>query len=199
KTEMLYVAVPVRNPELPEVAVVRLALPLVELEDQRAVVRNVALAGLLVGGVTALVLSWVLSSMLAQRLRAIADTAQRYAAGDFSRPSRERSDDDVGVVARVLDDTVRELSMRAADRALLEAILGGMVEGVLVVDQYGRLQLVNAAARRMLKVTGEPDGRHYLEIVRHPDIAAQIGYALNGQATDGRELQLPLAPHATFI
>ena len=199
RMEMLYVALPVRNPDLPDVAVVRLALPLMEVGDQLAVVRNAALAGLLAGGITALLLSWVLSAIVARRLHAIADTAQRYAAGDFSRPSRERSDDEIGLVARVMDETVRELSMRAADRALLEAILGGMVEGVLVVNESGRLQLVNAAARRMLKVAGEPEGRHYLEIVRHPDIAAQIGSALRGQAGDGRELQLPLAPNATFV
>jgi two-component system, OmpR family, phosphate regulon sensor histidine kinase PhoR len=70
---------------------------------------------------------------------------------------------------------------------------------VLVVNEYGRLQLVNAAARRMLKITGAPEGRHYLEIVRHPVIASQLGYALNGEATQGRELQLPLAPGATFV
>jgi two-component system phosphate regulon sensor histidine kinase PhoR len=198
-TEMIYVAVPVRNGELPEVGLVRLAVPLREVDEQLAVVRNVALAGLLVGAVTALAFSWILAAMLGRRTRAIAETAQRYAAGDFSRPSRERGSDEIGVVARVLDETVRELSMRAADRALLEAILGGMVEGVLVVNEYGRLQLVNAAARRMLKVTGEPEGRHYLEIIRHPDIASQIGYALSGQATDGRELRLPLAPNATFV
>jgi two-component system phosphate regulon sensor histidine kinase PhoR len=198
-TEMLYVALPVRNPALLDVAVVRLALPLFEVSDQLAVVLNVALAGLLVGLVTALGLSWLLSAMLGRRMRTIAETAQRYAAGDVSRPSRDRSTDEIGTIARVLDETVRELSMRAADRALLEAILGGMVEGVLVVNQYGRLQLMNAAARRMLRVAGDPEGRHYLEIVRHPDIAAQIGYALGGQATEGRELQLPLAPGATFI
>ena len=198
-TELLYVAVPVRNSELPDLAVVRLALTLDEVDEQLDVVRNVAGVGLLVGLVTALGLSWILSAVLARRMRAIAEAARRYASGDISRPTDDHSNDEVGLVARVLDDSVRELSVRAADRALLEAILGGMVEGVLVVNEYGRLQLVNAAARRMLKVTGEPEGRHYLEIVRHPDIAAQIGYALNGRATDGRELKLPVTPHATFI
>jgi len=198
-TELLYVAVPVANPDLADVAVVRLALPLREVDEQLAVVRNVVLAGLLVGLLTALALSWILSAVLTHRMRAIADTAQRYAAGDFSRPTHERSGDEIGLVARVLDETVRELSIRAADRALLEAILSGMVEGVLVVNEFGRLQLVNAAARHMLKVSGDPEGRHYLEIIRHPDIAAQIGDALNGRATEGRELQLPLAPDTTFI
>ena len=51
----------------------------------------------------------------------------------------------------------------------------------------------------MLKISGVPEGSHYLEIVRHPQIAAQIGYALDGEARAGRELSLPMAPGATFI
>ena len=197
--EMLYVAVPVDNPRLPEVRFVRLAMPLGDEREQLAVIWNVGLAGLLVGLAAALALAWTTAALLTRRLRDIADTAERYARGDFARASSEPGTDEIGVVARVLDETVRELGLRASDRALIEAILGGMVEGVLVVNEYGRLQLVNAAARRMLKVVDDPAGRHYLEIVRHPDIAAQIGYALNGQQTDGRELQLPLAPGSTFM
>ncbi|HEY0875876.1 MAG TPA: ATP-binding protein [Vicinamibacterales bacterium] len=197
--DMLYVAVPVRNPDLPQLAVVRLALPLVEVHDQLSTIWNVALAGLLIGSVVALALSWITSAIVARRLRAIASTAERYAAGDFTRLSSQYGTDEIGTVARVLDDTVHELGVRAADRALLEAILAGMIEGVLVVNQYGKLQLVNDAARRMLRTVDDPEGRHYLEIVRHPVIAAQLGDALNGQRSGGREFQLPLATERTFI
>jgi two-component system phosphate regulon sensor histidine kinase PhoR len=81
----------------------------------------------------------------------------------------------------------------------MAAILGGMIEGVLVVNEQGRLLLVNGAARRMLKLQEATEGRHYLELVRHPDIAAQIGEALGGQHGEGRELTLPGAPNITFI
>jgi two-component system phosphate regulon sensor histidine kinase PhoR len=199
RTDMLYVALPVRNPGLPEVSVVRLALPLVDVRQQLAAVWNVSLAGLLVGVVAALALAWLISSVLSRRMRGIADAAERYACGDFSRPTRVYGDDEIGVVARVLDDTVRELGLRAADRALVEAILTGMVEGVLVVNEYGRVQLVNAAARQMLRIADAPEGKHYLEIVRHPVVAAQLGYALNGEIADGREFQAPLPSGATFV
>jgi two-component system phosphate regulon sensor histidine kinase PhoR len=69
-----------------------------------------------------------------------------------------------------------------------------MVEGVLVMDGNGRLQLANVAARRVLKLQDDWHGRHYLELVRHPDIAAQIGAALRGLTPDGRELTLAREP-----
>ena len=79
-------------------------------------------------------------------------------AGDSRARSRDYGDDEIGTVARALDDSVREIGQRAAelesDRARMEAILAGMIEGVLVVNEQGRLQLVNEAARRMLQLAG---------------------------------------------
>jgi two-component system phosphate regulon sensor histidine kinase PhoR len=72
-----------------------------------------------------------------------------------------------------------------------------MNEGVLVVNDQGRLQLVNDAARRMLRLHEAPEGRHYVEIVRHPDIAAQVATALRGSPAEG--LELPLPPDRTIV
>ena len=69
-----------------------------------------------------------------------------------------------------------------------------MIEGVLVVNDHGRVQLVNGAARTMLRLQDDPEGRHYVEIVRQPDIAAQLGAALRGTPTEGLELSLPREP-----
>ena len=203
RTEMLYVAVPVKNEALPELSLVRLALPLTDVREQLAIVRQLAGVALGVGLIGALVLAWVTSAVLTRRTHAIALAAQRYAAGDLTRSINDTSKDEIGTIARVLDQSVRDVSRRAieliSDRARMEAILGGMIEGVLVVNEQGRLQLVNDAARRMLRLAESPEGRHYLEIVRHPDIAAQLGQALSGQPLQGRELTLPVAPGATFI
>ena len=156
------------------------------------------------GMLTALALAWGSSALLSRRVRAIAAVAERYSAGDLSQPARDYGTDEIGTVARVLDDSVREIASRStqreAERARMEAILGGMIEGVLVVDGHGRLQLVNAAARRMLKLQSPPEGRHYLEIVRHPDIAAQITAALQGTPSDRLELTLlPREPDTVFV
>ena len=203
RTDMLYVAVPVKNETVPELSVVRLALPLTDVREQLATVRRLAGVALGVGLIGALVLAWFTSAVLTRRTHAIALAAQRYAAGDLTRSINDTSKDEIGTIARVLDQSVRDVSRRAieliSDRARMEAILGGMIEGVLVVNEQGRLQLVNDAARRMLRLAESPEGRHYLEIVRHPDIAAQLGQALSGKPLQGRELTLPVAPGATFI
>jgi two-component system phosphate regulon sensor histidine kinase PhoR len=201
--DMLYVAVPVRNPPAAGLAEVRLALPLTEIRDQLAAVRRAALVAMSFGLLTALVLALGSSALLSRRVAAIAAVAERYAAGEWSQPARDYGDDELGTVARVLDDSVREIGRRATEReterAHMAAILGGMIEGVLVVNDQGRLQLVNEAARRMLKLQGPPEGRHYLEIVRHPEIAAQIGAALRGTPGDNLDLTLLRQPELVVV
>jgi two-component system phosphate regulon sensor histidine kinase PhoR len=201
--DMLYVAVPVHNPDVPQLSEVRLAMPLTAVAEQLSSVRRLSVIAFGSGLVLALLVSWTVSMLVSRRVSAIAAVAERYAAGDWSRPARDYGTDEIGAVARALDGSVREIGRRAAelasDRARMEAILAGMIEGVLVVNEHGRVQLVNGAARQMLRLLAAPEGRHYLEIVRQPDIAAQLGSALRGIPADGLELTLPHDPEVIII
>ncbi|MFL6280339.1 MAG: ATP-binding protein [Vicinamibacterales bacterium] len=203
KTEMLYAAVEVPGSVTTPLSEVRLAIPLTEISEQLAGVRHSSLAAMAVGLVAALGVAWGASSLLSRRVRAIAEMAERYAAGDLTRLRIDYGTDEIGAVARLLDESIREVGNRATqretDRARMEAILNGMSEGVLVVTPQGRLQFVNGAARRMLKVEDSPEGHHYLEIARHPDIAGEINAALHGLSGGGRELTLSGDSAATFI
>ncbi|HJR58600.1 MAG TPA: ATP-binding protein [Vicinamibacterales bacterium] len=202
-SEMLYVAVPVPNAAASDLQVVRLAMPLTEVQEQLAIVRRVMPAALLAGSAVALALSWIVASLIATRVRTISAVAERYVAGDLRPTVHDYGDDELGAVGRVFEEAFRQVDLRASasaeDRARMQAILGGMVEGVLVVNEYGKIQLVNDAARRMLRLTEAPAGRHYLEIIRHPEIASQVGYALNGELGTSREIRLPALPDATFV
>jgi two-component system phosphate regulon sensor histidine kinase PhoR len=151
----------------------------------------------------ALIVAWVLSAPLARRVQAIASVADRYSAGDLSRSTYDYGTDELGTVARALDTSVQELGGRleelSRDRARMGAILAGMVEGVLVVDRQGRLQLVNRAAQEMLRVDASATSRSYLEVIRHPDIASQLTRALGGEDAGRQEVALTRDPGRTFI
>jgi two-component system phosphate regulon sensor histidine kinase PhoR len=190
--EMVYVAIPVRNPGMPLLAYVRLALPLTGVDRQLAAVRSLAALGFGVGIVAAVILTWIFSAPLARRLRAIDERAQRYAVGNFAPGVPDYGRDEIGSVARILDLLTHGLANRLAgleaDRARMAAILSGMIEGVLVVNEHGRLQLANDAARRMLRIDDAVEGRYYPEIVRQPAVAQQIAAALSGKDTESVEL-----------
>jgi two-component system phosphate regulon sensor histidine kinase PhoR len=148
----------------------------------------VGAAGLLSGGIVIVTLSIPWN----RRLRALEERAGRYAAGHFARMPPDYVPDEIGTIARLLDALTQDLGTRLsgleADRARLAAILSGMIEGVLVVNEHGRLQLANQAARRMLRIDNAVEGRHYPEIVRQPAVAQQIAAALAGRSTESVEL-----------
>jgi two-component system phosphate regulon sensor histidine kinase PhoR len=200
RIEMLYAAVTARHPR---VRYVRVALPLTTVAEEIRRVGVRAVLAFMLAIPFALALAWLASSLLSQRVRAIAAVAQRYSKGDLTRPTYDYGPDELGDVARVLDGSVQELGKRldelSRDRARLDAILAGMVEGVLVLDGHGRIQLANRAAQGMLRMDTTSIGRPYVEVIRHPDIAAQLGTALRGEEADNRELALTRDPSRTFV
>ena len=117
---------------------------------------------------------------------AAAAMATEYAA----RTGRGRAAALATSAQRSSDEVSRRLEELSRDRARMEAILSGMVEGVLVLDRQGRVQLVNRAAQDMLHVDSSAIGRLYLEVIRHPDISAQLAAALRGETVDAGELPL---------
>ncbi len=198
--ETTYAAAPVRNSV---VSIVRVALPLTVVDERVREIQRLALAGLAAALVIAAALAWAISGLLSGRLRRIADTASRYARGDFSRPTFEYGRDEIGTVARVLDTSVRELGKRleemTIERAKLSGILTGMFEGVLLVDADRRLVLTNDAARRMLHLPDDAVGRTYKDVMVDPDVMSMLSTALAGQAPPPREVRLEHSPNGAFI
>jgi two-component system phosphate regulon sensor histidine kinase PhoR len=200
QTDMLYAAVTAKHPEI---AYVRVALPLTTVTQQVTQIGAAALLAFALAAPVAVALAWMSSALLSRRVQAIASAARRYGAGDIGRPSHDYTNDELGDVARVLDASVQDLGRRAEelarDRAQMEAILSGMVEGVLVVNRQGRLQLVNRAAEEMLNVDASALGRLYLEVIRHPDISAQLTTALGGETSPPHELPLGRDASRSFV
>lgn len=185
------------------VAFVRVALPLTAIDARIASVRRLALVGLGAGLLAAIALTGLASLLLNRRLRVVAETAERYKAGDFSRPARDYARDEIGTVASVLDTTARELGAKleemARERAHMDAILTGMVEGIVLVNHAGRLVLTNPAAQAMLRWSESSEGRHYLEVVRHPQVAAAVAAALAGRAAPRVDVELDGSARRFFM
>jgi two-component system phosphate regulon sensor histidine kinase PhoR len=198
--DMLYVAAPVQHPAI---AFVRVALPLTDVRQQLQTVLLATMTALGIALLGAAAIAFVISSRMGQRVRAIATVASRYRRGDITPARMDFGDDELGAVARTLDESVQQLGRRLADlardRGRMAAILAGMIEGVIVVDNHGRLELVNRAAEEMLKLDEPPIGRHYVETIRHPGINDVVTAALGGGTPASVELAPPRDPTRTVI
>ncbi len=197
---LLYTAVPVDHPTI---AFARLALPLTAIDDQLDAVTRATVSGLAVALGGALLLAWVASSTFSRRVAAIADTARHYALGDLSRAGGDVGNDELGIVAAALDHAAQELGRRvqelAGEQTRTQTILRGMVEGVLVIDEAGHVQIANESVKRMLGISEDPAGRQYVELIRHPEVTRLIAAVAAGDTQPRNEVTLHADPPRVLL
>lgn len=108
--------------------------------------------------VTAL-LGFGLARTITRPIKEVTTRAAEMAAGNFEQTIEVRSEDEIGRLARMfnhlafrLRETLSEIS---DEKAKLEAILTHMADGILALDQEGRILIVNPAAARMFGIRPE--------------------------------------------
>ena len=95
--------------------------------------------------------------------------------------------DDLSILGERLTDAQRQLGDRAFD---LQAILGSLTEGVVIVDAAQRIRLANDSLHRMFDLSTPPLGRTLLEVFRDHELQGAVRVALEQAAPQSRELSL---------
>jgi two-component system phosphate regulon sensor histidine kinase PhoR len=179
-----------------EVRVVRIAMPLTAVAENIAHVRGLVLFGLLMGSVLGLAAALALSRRMLRRIQRLVTFASRLAAGEpppYIAPERRDAlgllEAQLGDMARSVAGTIAELRV---EQERLEAILRGMVEGVLVTDLAGAVVLMNARSRELLAVPVEVDtrGRPLVELTRDPALGEVVRELAAGAAIASRDVTL---------
>jgi two-component system phosphate regulon sensor histidine kinase PhoR len=152
--EMMYAAVPIQVGEGPVLGVVRVALPLGEIEANVGHLRqNVLLAGLAMA-LTAALMAVLIARRSTRPIRQLTKVAERMAAGDLDARQFQSTRDEVGQLTRAFNHMagqIREqVTTLAEERGRLAAVLAHMADGVLITDGFGQVELINAAAERLL-------------------------------------------------
>ncbi len=172
--DLLYVAVPLDRPGRPR-AVVRLALHTPDVDEARALVRRTVLGGATLALCVAVVIGLFVSRRVTRPLRGMEDAARRMAEGDLGQRVPVSGTDEIAALGVALNRTavaLREKIERLGDEQMkVRTILDGMTEGVVALDDRGRLLLLNPSARAMFAVeNGVPEGRPFLEVIRQKEL-----------------------------
>jgi len=191
--EMLYYALALRDSAGTLTGYVRAGMPLADVDAHVAQLRRGVRLGAAVAGLAALLLGWLIVHYLTQPLGEIHGALQAFSAGDFSRRLHLRGSGEFGELAGVLNGMARELQLRieriSEERNRLEAILAGMVEGVIAVDRQERILHLNQAAARLLEVERAGCiGRPAWEVARVPAVSEALGRCLQEQ----REVEMEI-------
>jgi two-component system, OmpR family, phosphate regulon sensor histidine kinase PhoR len=194
--EMLYVAIPLADAAQVR-GVLRIALPLTAVSQAATSVHQTVALGALLAFTVVLAVGLFLSRRVTRPVTEMQSIARWMAEGDFAQRVPISGAGEIAELGRTLNLMAERLSDKIQDlegeRTKVAAILDSMVEGVIAIDQRGRMVLMNHAARRIFDLGGEPvEGRPLLEIVRHKAILDLVagGKRLDVEGARRREIEI---------
>jgi two-component system phosphate regulon sensor histidine kinase PhoR len=169
--EWMYVAVPVPGEGQPP-GVVRLALPLSQIQASVTRLRMAVLAATLLATVLATLLALWIAERAVRPVRSLTAVVQRVAAGDLGARLLPTTRDELGVLTHSfnqMSERLRDMvSALSSEQSRLAGVLEHMADGVLITDRDGVVRLLNPAAARLLDTSTEAAlGRSFTQVARH--------------------------------
>jgi two-component system phosphate regulon sensor histidine kinase PhoR len=191
---LLYVAVPLDRPGQSRVAL-RVALPIHDVDEARTLVRRTVAGGAVLAIMVAVVVGLFVSRRVTRPLRRMEGVARRMAEGDLTQAVPVTSTDEIAELGVALNRTavaLREKIERLGDeQAKVRTILDGMTEGVVALDDRGRLLLLNPSASVMFGAeNGAPEGRPFVEVIRQKGLLDLVEEVKASGAPARHELEL---------
>ena len=200
--DMVYRAVRYQPASGPPV-VIRMALPLAQIDASVAELRRRLLGASLVILAIAAVLSLGWFRMFTARVERLKRFSRRLAEGDFRPLPGERPHDELSELTDALNETAasmdRSIRSLSGERNRSSAILRSMVEGVAVVDAQERIVFSNRAFSEILNLDAAAiEGRPVIEVVRNSGLLGLIRRALKGEEGLQTDIAMGIVQQRTF-
>jgi two-component system phosphate regulon sensor histidine kinase PhoR len=180
---LFYVAMRIERDS--DVGFARVAVPVSELaKAERAYLGP--LIGLLVGSFLVLIVPiYLVVRRWSRPLEELIFSGERLAAGELDVAIPLGQTGELGALSSSMDRTRRALQRKIAEiegqYQVLDLVVGGMKEALLLVDGDSRVKLVNDAFRQVFSPNVEPQGRRIDEAIRTPEIIKVIESVLESR------------------
>jgi two-component system phosphate regulon sensor histidine kinase PhoR len=177
---MMYVAL---RADAGDIAFVRVALPLVRVDEQLAELRRIVWTAAIITGFAVLGLAFWLTRRIVRPVHELMVGAERIASGSFGHKVYAMGHDELGQLAQTFnymsERLVAQFGQLAEDREQLSMILSGMVEGVVAIDAQQRILFANKRAAELLDFETFSAVDHKLwEVVRQRSLQDIVRRAL---------------------
>ncbi len=158
KCDMLYVAVPVMV-DGATVGIARSSLSLAGIDESLEQINEAIVAGIAVTAVVTILLALWISRATTRQLKQLTRMSREITRGEINQRIEVSSGDEVGELARAFNQMSARLGEMMAilttERDKMAAIVSTMDSGVVIVNDTGKVNMVNGAARELLGLFGE--------------------------------------------
>ncbi|MBE3587735.1 MAG: phosphate regulon sensor histidine kinase PhoR [Thermoanaerobacteraceae bacterium] len=140
-------------------------------------------------------LAWLLYHGVVSPLNEINEAAREMARGRLDRELRIYSQDEIGELARNINNMARQLretiSIITEERNRARAILDSMADGVIALDREGHVLVINPVVEELFDLRQEEcQGKNILGVIRNYDVERILQKALNKQEPISEEVKI---------
>lgn len=192
KTDMLYVAVPVRSGKS-SVGAVRVSLSLAEINRLLSAFRNTTLK--LIGLMMFLLLlaAYFFSKSITNPITKLTLAARKVASGDFEAKVFLKNRDEIKDLAdsfNNMTDQIKALfSEVSSKKEELAKIIDSIQEGLIIISNDENIRFSNEAFRK-LAGNASPEGKRYWEVFRHIPFIDAVKNTQSGKTNSITEFEL---------
>lgn len=146
---------------------------------------------IIIVAVLALGLSIKLTRIIIYPIKELEEATAKILNGDLNNRAKVYNNDEIGSLAKSFNRMADELQIKINDsydkQNKLEAILESMDSGVIAIDNYGKIMLINNYSKKLFGLKGEVIGKKIEECIIDYDL---LQFAKNIPEIDSKEIKL---------
>lgn len=185
KYNYLYIAVPVESLSI----VVRVAVPLVQLQNIENIIIIYTIAGIIAGLIITALLALKFSSSITEPVLEIISASKEIASGNYSKRVKTKAKDELKDLSTTFNEMALKLQRTIADlkdkNLKVDTIINSMQNGIVAVDEKYRILLINRIACDMFGVTYTPTliGKNILNVIRNNQLNKMLNKTIESGAS----------------
>lgn len=195
RRSLLYYAVAIRTDDARLVGVARISRPMEDIALAFSRMRNQILVAVLLLSIVLGGASWIVSKRLTAPLEEIRDTAREMERGVLDVRARGSGSQEIEAVAHAFNAMARSLEQTIhtihRQKQEADAILAGMANGVIALDEHFRILHINHAAGELLHMDSDTaNGAIFHEVVRRSALLSLAESLMETRAPVRTEIEL---------
>jgi two-component system phosphate regulon sensor histidine kinase PhoR len=140
-------------------------------------------------------LAYIFLISLTRPIRDLIEILKRLTRGESKKEGHPFSKNELSTLAK----NIQEMGVQSRNRIeeitiekdYLQTVLKGMTEGVLVVDERGRIIMINEAIQKLFSLSTEVVDKTPLEVIRNSELEGAFQEAIRDGKSSSFELPLP--------
>lgn len=184
KTQFIYSALQV--PLEGENLIIRIAVPLTELETIKNQVIVTILGGILFAAFFAFLIAFYIAGKMAEPLDNLTRGVEEISKGCFGKQIPIDSEDQVGFLTKAFNKMSRDLNVTVdqleEENSKLESIVNSMLNGLIAINNENKIMMINDVSYRLFHIgINDIIGYHFYDIIRNEDVYQTLNQSIETQ------------------